>query len=254
MTIQSKRSIVTLMLPENIHKHNIDFLTQTSQRELTDWLLRGGSLSPIYYKDERSAPLLLQNTLQDKTLLAHPKIIEKVNSAVCDAISEWQPNIHANEIIDDLAYLSALTRNARAVPALIHLVDNHSIPSIPDNHAESVLVAVISGFAPEDTRAEQTFHRWWNDNQFNWQYKAIIFNGLLECDHDNISELLPSFLSLLTKHQDYFRMDILTAEAARIIGPDALEKALQPFNNWAASQFKLYLPEVRKPLSDFENQ
>lgn len=249
MTIQSKPCIVTLMNPEKIHKKNIDFLIQSSRRDLTEWLLKGENLSPIQYKDDRSSPLLLSNTLQDITVFRRPLIIEKVNGAVCDAILEWQPEVQGNEILGDLAYLAALTRNTNALSDLIHHVDNHTIiPSKPDDNTESVVIAVIGGFAP-DARAEEALRRWWDDDTFNWQYKAILFTGLLACNHRNITELLPSFLSILTDHSDYFRVDYVTAEAARIIGPDELEKALKPFNNEAALHLRSYIPMVRELAS-----
>ena len=193
------------MNPEKIHKKNIDFLIQSSRRDLTEWLLKGENLSPIQYKDDRSSPLLLSNTLQDITVFRRPLIIEKVNGAVCDAILEWQPEVQGNEILGDLAYLAALTRNTNALSDLIHHVDNHTIiPSKPDDNTESVVIAVIGGFAP-DARAEEALRRWWED--------------------------------------------YVTAEAARIIGPDELEKALKPFNNEAALHLRSYIPMVRELAS-----
>lgn len=250
LTVQSKPCIVLPMLPEQIEKMNIGFLTKSSKEEIITWLLHGESLSPINYRDDRSDATLFQHTVQKMV----PKEQEKVAGAIVEAIEAWNPENYSNELLRNFAYMAAYTKNTSVIPALSALVNNHKIVSSDlDDDTEATIVSVIAGFAP-DQKAKEMLGQWWEDPFFEWEGKGVVFIGLLTCDHELIHDTLPSLLSLLDKHPNYFRLDILVCETARVVGISKLENALAANQNPMARKLEAFIPVAKSFLAEIQEE
>ncbi len=234
--------------PELAIQENIDFLTNTPTANLTAWMLESMSLTPIGFRDDRTASELLVNMIYQ----AAPEIQTKVKTAITAAIRSWNLQVHSLEILDNLAFVTGMTRNIDALGSLIEIVDGKSIEGETEDliDTRSSVVSVVQGFAP-DLQTKEALERWWADQKFDWRHTQQLFLGLISCSPDNAESYLQEFFQRIAKHRDYFfgSLGYLTSEAADFIGADSLEEILGRYDNEIAQQMLTFMPVAREILA-----
>lgn len=234
--------------PELAIQANIDFLANTPTANLTAWMLESMSLTPIGFRDDRTASELLINTIYQ----AAPEIQTKVKTAITAAIKSWDLPVHGLEILSDLAFVTGMTRNIDALGPLIEIVDGKSIEGETEDliDTRSSVVSVVQGFAP-DLQAKEALERWWADQKFDWRHTQQLFLGLISCSPDNAESYLQEFFQRIAEHKDYFFdfLGYITSEAAGFVGADSLQEILERHDNEIAQQMLAFMPVAREILT-----
>jgi len=229
------------MLP--IERQNISFLETTSADELAKWLLRGESLSPVWYNDDESGVVRLAGTYRN----LNENTQKKVSLALAKSVSEWNPLVHKTSALADVAMVAALIQNEAVVPGLIKIIEENFVlkgKTTEDNRDFAVIVSSIVGSATEEAR--EAVARWYESDIFDWKFRGMFCVGLISYNPHDAKNILPRFLTTMDEHPDYFVPGYLASEMATYTGPDKLEKILKGFENESAKILLAQMPVVRE--------
>ncbi|QQG41691.1 MAG: hypothetical protein HYV90_00020 [Candidatus Woesebacteria bacterium] len=229
------------MLP--IERQNISFLEMTSADELAKWLLRGESLSPVWYNDDESGVVRLAGTYRN----LNENTQKKVSLALAKSVSEWNPLVHKTSALADVAMIAALIQNEAVVPGLIKIVEEKFVvqgKTTEDDQDFAIIVSSIVGSATPEAREAVT--RWYEDDAFDWKFRGMFCIGLISYNPLDAKKILPRLLTTMDKHPDYFIPGYLASEMATYTSPDELEKVLREFENESAKVLLAQMPVVRE--------
>lgn len=165
--------------------------------DITQWMLKGMNIHSRARPGDETPAVLFTDLYKKET----PDQQKKLASALTDALTAWDPDVHSSEVLADLCVATQFIDNEAPISALVSRIDENKLPG-PDNYkARFQIISTVVGFI-NYPQHHDTVVRWYENPEFDWKPKYTMFLGFADVEPENIEPRLPIFFRLITDHYD----------------------------------------------------